>query len=381
MSYIGNSPAAKTVIRAEARKSLALGLWFKDSTGKSLDISNSTIRIVAKAEPLDGADSADADNLITNSQAILSSPTIGYARLELQAEDLDHPVGEYPFAIVLWDSGYSAVVVRGVLELMPNTDFSSVSEYYSGVNPAIALEVVMREAATIEVRTGPTLAPGTVSFTVADEEKLDGIEPGAQVNVPADWNFLANRPSLGSAAFANVEEIAVPLDGSPGEILMKTASGFEWAAPPATGEAGTLDATGVPAGEVPTANGAGSWTWDVIPAAVVSVNGLDGVVVLDLDDVADTATRLAMTPAERSKLAGLNNPPAWADISGKPAFGDAALADADDFLPSTGIDASKVISGTLAAARVPKVSALQGFSSGTAAPSGGADGDFYFQYS
>lgn len=41
--------------------------------------------------------------------------------------------------------------------------------------------------------------------------------------------------------------------------------------------------------------------------------------------------------------------------------------------------ASDVTSGTFAAARIPKVMNLNGVSYGTAAPSGGADGDIYFR--
>lgn len=67
--------------------------------------------------------------------------------------------------------------------------------------------------------------------------------------------------------------------------------------------------------------------------AVNSVNGQAGTVVLDADDIAETATRAYLTPTEKSNFntayswgdhAGLYKPigyvPAWADITGKPTF-------------------------------------------------------------
>ena len=52
------------------------------------------------------------------------------------------------------------------------------------------------------------------NFTTADHAKLDGIQPGAEVNVLADWNavggdaVIRNKPSLGSAAAANTTDFA-----------------------------------------------------------------------------------------------------------------------------------------------------------------------------
>jgi len=43
--------------------------------------------------------------------------------------------------------------------------------------------------------------------------------------------------------------------------------------------------------------------------------------------------------------------------------------------------AGDIVSGIFDPARIPSVSSLPGFRSGTAAPSGGFDGELYFQYS
>src|SRR5690606_29970677 len=270
MAMIGNTPKQTTVLRLEVRKSFSLGLWFKDASGRALDISDTAIRLVAKKPPF-GPD--DSDNLFENGDAILAQPTVGYARIDLQATDLDYPPGEYPFSIVLVSEGYSVVVAKGVLDLQPNTEASSLTEDYTTANPPTSLQVKMRGHFALEVTTGPSLAPGTTSFTDADKARLDQIVPEAQV----------------------------PPGGLPGEVLAKTGASdyaLGWIAR-GSGGGGGLDATGVPSGYVPTANGANAWGWQENLSGVLSLNGQEGVLTLDMDWVPDSATRLALTPAER----------------------------------------------------------------------------------
>ena len=390
MSTVTNSPGSRTIIRAEVRKSFALGVWIKDHHGRPLDITDVGLHLVAKKVPFTTQD--DTTNLIVNSVASIVSGPNGYAVFNFQASDLNHKPDEYPFAIVMIDEGYSSTLVKGMLLLEPNTEFYSVGEVYSPSPPVTTLQILLRGRNTIEVRTGPTLAPGTTSFTDGDKAKLDGIEDGAQRHIPADWNEespadggILNKPALGTAAFKDVEEIAVPPGGSPGEVLVKRSSSsydVGWAQQSGGGGGGAgLDPTGVLAGRVPTANGADGWSWADPAAKVESVNGQIGVVVLNQDSVADTPTRVAMTPAERAKLSSLTVTTEWTDVLNKPAFGSASLLDATTVLLKGQINATTDFSGgTVPNARLPRVSAMPGFSSGTTPPVGGSDGDLYFQY-
>lgn len=380
--YLGNSPASELVIRAEARKSFAIGIWVKDQNGRALDITGCTLRIVAKKLPLSSSDTTDADNLFTNDTAEILSPAVGYARFSLQASDLDHAPGEYQYSIVLLDGGYSSVIVRGTLEILVNTEFSSVDDSYASENPPTSLNIVMRQGNTVNVFTGPTLAPGTTSFTDGDKEKLDSIEAGAQVNVNADWNAtpgsdaeILNKPDAGDM---------LPAGGSTGAVLIKASSGDGdaiWALLPTSPGGGALDATGVPDGYVPTANGVDSWDWAEVLAGVISVNGLSGIVVLSLDEIPDTATRLALTDAERTKIAALAVNPPWSSLTGVPAFGTAALEDVEAFLVPLGVSGADITSGMVGKNFLPGVWGLNGISRGTTDPSGGADNDLYFKYS
>lgn len=342
MAYLGNSPNRDVILRLEARKSFALSLWIVDSNQRPLDITDAELRIIAKKPPF-GPD--DSNNLITNSSADLTNGTEGLARFALQASDLDWTPGEYPYAIVMIIDGYSAVIASGTIALQTNTEFASVGSTYSGANPPSALQVTLEGPRTIEVTTGSTLAPGTQSFTDADKQKLDGIEDGAQVND---------------------EERLVPSGGATNAVLAKFSNddfNTHWISVQSL-PGGPLTAEGVAAGYTPTANGSDGWGWE--PS------------VTNADDIEDGVVKVMMTTDERTKLGGLTND--YTELDNLPTLGTAAAADSDDFAPATGIDASAVTTGTFNKNRIPKVTDLNGATSGTAPPSGGADGDLYFQY-
>lgn len=236
MTYVGNGPEDRVVLRLEARKSFALGLWIQDYNGRPLDILGATLRIVVRKRV--GSDVVDdSANLIVNSMAQIITPSMGFARFEFQASDLDHPAGEYFYSIVMVYEGYSAVIVKGPLELEQNTEFSSVDETYTTEGSmSSALTVILRNQIVLNVRTGPTLAPGEATFTHEDEQKLDELYAGAlaegQVlnadlipdgtekvmmtlaerealeNIEAgttDWGDVEGKPNFGTASLEDVE--------------------------------------------------------------------------------------------------------------------------------------------------------------------------------
>ena len=180
MSYIGNSPEDAVVLRLQARKSFALGMWIQDSNKNPLDITGCTLRLVVRKR-VDPTVVDDTANLVANSNAIVLAPTLGYARFDLQASDTDYAPGEYSFSIVLLTpAGYSSTIVNGILDLQQNTEFTSVSSAYPpGQEMATSLEVALRGLNTLEIRTGQTLAPGAATFTSAMEVKLLQMFAGA----------------------------------------------------------------------------------------------------------------------------------------------------------------------------------------------------------
>lgn len=356
MTYIGNTPQDQTVLRLEAAKSFSFNVWVQDQTGRSLDITGATSRIIMKKPPFDPADLSDTSNLIVNDDAVMVDPAVGLMRFNLQAADLNHSAGEYPFSVVFTKDGYSFVMIKGVVEILSNGELTSTGDVYLGADPAAQqLIVSMAGPKSINVFAGGSLAPGTTSFTDGDKAKLDSIEEGAAV-IP--------------------ENRLIPPGGNQGSVLTKMSSATDfsvgWAQPSGGGGGGGgIDPTGIPDGYVPTANGADGWDWE--PADPVSISA---------DIIVDSASKVMMTPAERSKLMGLNYPPQWGDVAGKPMFGTVALLNTNQVLQPGGVNAATdILTGVLNNARVPRVGELLGATSGTAAPSGGADGDWYIQYS
>ena len=390
MAYIGNTPNKETVLRLEARKSFALSVWIRDHHGRPLSVADAALRFVMKANLRQPAVPDDSDNLVINQLAEVVDEEQGLLRFNLQATDLNHTSGEYPFAIVLTINGYSVVAAKGVVDIQPNTEYLSINSTYLPSNAPSALTVRLLDRAVLDVRTGPTLAPGTTSFTDEDKRKLDTIEEGAQVNVTADWaadaeapGFILNKPKLGSAAYRDLEDLGMPRGGAPGEVLVKLSSAdyhTAWQQQKTGGTGGPLPADGVTAGSIPIANGVDGWGWGPLVSGVESVNGHQGEVILNMGDINDTPERVAMTPAERNKLSRLSDTPSYNDLTDLPLLGSAAGLNAEDVLAPGAVDGGDISSGELDPARLPIVNELRGFRSGTAAPTGGFDGEIYFQY-
>ena len=88
-----------------------------------------------------------------------------------------------------------------------------------------------------------------------------------------------------------------------------------------------------------------------------------------------------MTPAERTKLGSLSTTISYNSLADKPSLGSASALNTSEVLQPLNVAALDVTSGVFDPERIPPVSSLSGFRSGTAAPSGGFDGELYFQYS
>ena len=323
MAYIGNTPGRTTVIQLEARKSFSLGLWFMDQGGRPADLTGSNVRLVAKASPIDVTDTDDSDNLIVSSTATIVDAEHGYCTFDLQASELDLEPTEYPFAIVLTTpTGYTSTVLKGVIDIQQNPDFTAMMSSYLPPEelPSQTLEVVLRGISLIDVRLGHVPPPGFHWLSAADQDKIDQISMAATV---------------------------MPVGGIPGQVLGKiseTNYDYRWVTLQAYD--GTLNAAGIPAGRAPVSDGADSWNWgEVSPTVDWSLPEGDPGSVLN-----------------------------------KPTLGTASTRD-DAYFSQPGHEhaAEDVTSGLLNNARVPRMAELRGFSYGAAEPSGGVDGDIYFQ--
>ena len=184
----------------------------------------------------------------------------------------------------------------------------------------IAAETLGFKVENIDVRLGHVPPPGFHWLSAADQDKLDLLSVAGNV---------------------------MPAGGSEMQVIGKaSAVDFDYRWITLQAYDGTLDATGISAGKAPVSDGVDGWAWGEVSPTV------------DWD------------LAEGQPGSVLN----------KPTLGTAAAADTTAFAPSAhGHAAADVTSGVFEAARLPRVSAHLGFSSGAAAPTGGSDGDIYFQ--
>lgn len=332
MSSIGNSPQQHTVLRLEARKSFVLGVLITNPHGRPADLEGCKLTIVAKP-PNAVAQDDDANLLAQDAEAILVAPELGYARFELQAATLDHEPGEYPFAIVLvTDSGYSSVLVKGTLDLQQNTEVSSVGHYFSAGLDSQRIDVVLQGRNVVHVSLGAQPPPGWRWLRDDIAETIESFDPDGVAMVPpgglggyvltkvtgSDY-AMAWRP-VGNGVFA-LNAYDQPAGFAP---VARGDGTWDWASP-------ELDATDASAGTVPVADGEGDWTW-----------------------AEPTSSEQADWDAPESEPTAILN---------KPELGTAAASDVEDF----------VAAGTL-------VSEMAGVHIVTSVPSQGEDGHLYFVY-
>lgn len=366
MAQLTNTPRSETNLRLEARKSFSFNLKVVDGDSRPVDLSDTTLELSVGTALRAAADLGVA-------------ASAGYARFDLQAADLDLPAAEHPYSISIVDDGYSAVLVRGTIEIVDSPGDTGLNSTYTGGQAVSTLEASL-QGSVIVVQAGDVRLPDVDVFTDRDRTKLDGIEAGAEKNVQADWNagpatpgYIRNRP------LARL----VPKPAAANQVLTSNSTGgYSWAQLQGSGAELELGAEGAQAGAVPTANGAGLWGWERHDPPVTSVNGQTGAVSLDADDIAETTTHVVMTTEERAKLAAVEplNRVSWENVSGKPEVGTGAALSKEQIVQTGQGKASDIREGVLDKDRLPRVTELRGFTYGTAAPTGGSDGDLYFQH-
>jgi hypothetical protein len=266
---IGNGPRQQTVLRLQARKSFAVGLWVTDRTGKPLDISQTEIRFVMSRNE----DIGSGTPLVSKDARLMASG-LGFARIELQASDLNFRPGEYYYSIVMSDEGFSTTIVQGVVALEANSDNSALEDVFNPLTAiSTALSIALSEGNTITVQTGPTLAPGEALFTHELEMKLlqifagqasvggltaDGIPDGTSkvimtvaernklANLQLQWSAILGKPDFGDAALLNLNEILQPGGVAGADITSGQISSARL--PMVSGHQGFSHGTGVPTG-------------------------------------------------------------------------------------------------------------------------------------
>lgn len=200
MARLTNSPTQTLALDLERRKSYSFRCVVLNNERSPLDLSGCVARFVMKEAEYDG-DLYDMTNLIVNSEGVIASPESGEISFSFQAAELDGPPGEYNYSVVLWTAdGFSIVLLKGVLNLHPNTESLSVTRTYSAGTANAAVEIVLRGNDVIEVIAN-TVPQGAGGSNIVGTGR------------PDNPSTLEAR-SLALVASAPIGTVFVSLDGS-----------------------------------------------------------------------------------------------------------------------------------------------------------------------
>lgn len=155
-----NTPSRHTLLRVEARKSFAFGVYVRDTENNPIDLTGCSLTLARTVAPGPLPASLTAAGIVSKA-ASLPAATEGNARFDFQATDLDLAEGEYPFTITLRTAeGYSVVVVQGDLVIVPNTEFASLTASYDTAQPPQNLTALLDGLNVLSVHVGPIIPPG-----------------------------------------------------------------------------------------------------------------------------------------------------------------------------------------------------------------------------
>ena len=177
MPRISTSPPEVTVMRLEQRKSAALSLAFVDAAGRPVDLTGCSVVLVIGERQRGGGYTVVLDLL-----GSIQNPTTGLVRFNIQAADLDLAAQEYDYSVTLRTvDRYSAVVMKGSVEILENPDPSVAGTYPTEAPAMRAIVELLGSSVSVTVTNVILPAEGGV-FTAAEKQKLALIEDGAEVN-------------------------------------------------------------------------------------------------------------------------------------------------------------------------------------------------------
>ena len=200
MGTLGNTPRSQTMLRLEARKSFAFGIQFlKAETETPIGLTGATVRLVIAQPKYKGG------AVVLTKTATILDPALGLVQFALQATDLNMAEGEYPYAVTLVpSSGYSTLVLKGVVDVQENTD-SSTTGTYTGINPATNLAAYVESGGGVSVYvdkldgTLVTVLEGHAAATSG----VHGLAAGSSVVGTDDTQTLSNK-NLASPTISGV---------------------------------------------------------------------------------------------------------------------------------------------------------------------------------
>lgn len=191
MASLTNSPKQTLNMKLERRKSYSFVCTLLDTNSATIDLTGCTLRMVMKDAEYDD-DMYDQTNVLVNSEATISTPESGEGVFSFQAAELDQAPGDYPYTIVLWTAdGFSATIVKGIIELQPNTDSLSMLKTYTSGTTSAAIEVTLRGSDTVNIVTS------TISQSSQYSPIVGQGRPDQPATLDTNTQILVNAATFG----------------------------------------------------------------------------------------------------------------------------------------------------------------------------------------
>lgn len=179
MSQLSTSPPSHTLVRVEARKSFAFAVEVIDAAGNLVDLTDCVLSLVVAKAPHRGGET------VLEATATMLADGQGRAQFMLQAADLDLAAGEYGFALVMITADeYSAVLAKGILEVVANVDTAAIDFSYDVAQPAQLLTAKLLKDNRVQVKVAhlpyPELQIGSIQTVENYEDagaSIEGVYP------------------------------------------------------------------------------------------------------------------------------------------------------------------------------------------------------------
>lgn len=142
---LGNTPRRETNFYVEASKSYSFGMHFQTPDQQPVDLTDCVLRLVAaQTQQVGGSE-------VLSKVAVSADPRTGFTQFNLQAEDLALEPGSYPYDVtIIPESGYSTPIIKGYIEVGPNTD-TDTSNVYPDINSTSEITATLEPFDVVEI--------------------------------------------------------------------------------------------------------------------------------------------------------------------------------------------------------------------------------------
>lgn len=164
---IGNTPRQETNIQVEANKSFVFGIQFKKANGDPLDLTGTTVRLVAALPTYKGGTE------VLTLDAVHITDTQGLVQFQFQAADLALEAASYAYDVTLLTvPGYSVPIIKGFIEVGKNTD-QDISNVFTDIHADSEVTAVIADSNVVEISIERVDGMLTVTQGLIDDFRVE----------------------------------------------------------------------------------------------------------------------------------------------------------------------------------------------------------------